>query len=214
MPTTDSTVRFEQSPKHVRVMLDGQYIADSTNPLLVWEKPYYPTYFFPRRDVDTSVLDTARTYAHPDAALADHVALRWNEFDHWFEEDEEVFVHARDPYKRIDILRSSRHVVVRIDGVVVADSTRPTMLLETSLRRRVYLPLVDLQMDLLVPSSSRTQCPYKGEATYWDVHIGDKVHRDVVWSYPSPVRESAPIAGLACFYDERVELSVDGVVQA
>lgn len=214
MPTTDSTLRFEPSPKRVRVMLDGRYVADASTPLLVWEKPYYPTYFFARGDVDASVLDSGRTYVHPDPALHDHVALRWGEFDHWFEEDEEVFVHARDPYKRIDILRSSRHVVVRVGDVVVADSVRPTMLLETSLRRRVYLPLVDVRMDLLMPSGTRTQCPYKGEAQYWDVRIGDEVHRDIVWSYPSPFRESAPIAGLACFYDERVEMTVDGVVQS
>jgi uncharacterized protein (DUF427 family) len=213
VPTTEPTLRAEPSPKRVRVMLDGQYVADSVSPLLVWEKPYYPTYFFPRSDVDTSVLGTSRTYESSDGALEGYVALRWNEFDHWFEEDEEVFVHARDPYKRVDILRSSRHVVVRIDGVVVADSTHPTMLLETSLRRRVYLPLGDLRMDLLDPSATRSQCPYKGEAKYWNVRIGETLHRDVVWSYPSPVRESAPIAGLACFYDERVEMTVDGVLQ-
>jgi uncharacterized protein (DUF427 family) len=210
MTTTRESVRIEPSPKRLRVMLDGRYVADSYRALLVWEKPYYPTYFFPRDDVDAAVLDTARTYTNVDASLADHVALRWNEFDHWFEEDEEVFVHARDPYKRIDILRSSRHVVVRIDGVVVADTTRPTLLFETSLRRRVYIPLSDIRMELLKPSSTLTQCPYKGEAKYWDVHIGDTVHRDVVWSYPSPIRESAPIAGLACFYDERVDMTLDG----
>lgn len=213
MSATESLLKVEPSPKRVRVMLDGKYVADSNTPLLAWEKPYYPTYFFPRGDVDASVLDTHRSYARTEADVEGYVALRWNEFDHWFEEDEEVFVHARDPYKRIDILRSSRHIVVTVDGVVVADSTRPTLLFETSLRRRTYLPLSDLRMDLLVPSNARTQCPYKGEAKYWDVRIGEKVHRDLVWSYPSPFRESAPIAGLACFYDERVEMTVDGVPQ-
>jgi len=210
MTTTQQPVRVEPSPKRVRVMLDGHYVADSYRALLVWEKPYYPTYFFPRRDVEAALLDTPRIYAAADPALADHVALRWSDFDHWFEEDEEVFVHARDPYKRIDILRSTRHVVVRIDGVVVADSTHPTLLFETSLRRRVYIPLGDIRMDLLVPSSTVTHCPYKGEAKYWDVHIGDTVHRDVVWSYQAPVRESAPIAGLACFYDERADMTLEG----
>lgn len=210
---TETPLQVEPSLKRVRVVLDGHYVVDSSSPLLVWEKPYYPTYFFPRSDVDASVLESRRAYVRPDDVLDGYVALRWNDFDHWFEEDEEVFVHARDPYKRIDILRSSRHVIVEVDGVVVADSTKPTMLFETSLRRRTYLPLTDLRMDLLVPSATRTQCPYKGEAKYWSVQIGETFHRDVVWSYPSPVRESTPIAGLACFYDDRVTMTVDGVVQ-
>ena len=211
---TTSSLRVETSPKHVRVMLDGRFVADCHRPLLVWEKPYYPTYFFPLGKVDSSVIDSRRTYARSEPGLDGYVALRWNEFDHWFEEDEEVFVHARDPYKRIDILPSSRHVVVEVDGVVVAESTRPTMLFETSLRRRTYLPLTDLRMDLLVPSATRTQCPYKGEAKYWSVLIGDSLHRDLVWSYPTPVWEAGPIAGLACFYDERVDMTVDGEPQA
>lgn len=210
--TTESTLRVEPSPKRVRVMLDGRYVADSASPLLVWEKPYYPTYFFARQDIDPEVLDSGRSYARPDSGLDGYVALQWNAFDHWFEEDEEVFVHARDPYKRIDILRSSRHVVVGLGGAVVADSRQPTILFETSLVRRLYLPLSDLRMDLLVPSATRTQCPYKGEAKYWSVRIGETLHPDVVWSYPTPVREAAPIAGLACFY-EKVDISVDGVAQ-
>ncbi len=210
MIAADSSPHMETSPKHVRVMLDGRFVVDSYGPLLVWEKPYYPTYFFPLGDVDGSVLDGRRSYGRAEPELDGYVALRWNEFDHWFEEDEEVFVHARDPYKRIDILRSTRHVVVTVDGVVVADSKQPTMLFETSLRRRTYLPLTDIRMDLLVPSSSRTQCPYKGEAKYWSVRIGETLHRDLVWSYPSPIWEAAPIAGLACFYDERVDMTVDG----
>jgi uncharacterized protein (DUF427 family) len=134
-------------------------------------------------------------------------------FDHWFEEDEEVFVHARDPYKRIEILRSTRHVVVEVDGVVVADSHRPTMLFESTSPSRHYLPIIDVRMDLIEPSSTRTQCPYKGEAHYWNVRLGDTIHRDLVWSYATPVRESAPIAGLLCFYDEKLDITIDGTRQ-
>ena len=213
MISTESTLRVEPSPKRVRVMLDGRYVADSYTPLLVWEKPYYPTYFFPRSDVDEAIIDSVHSYMRADGGLDDYVALRWHEFDHWFEEDQEVFVHARDPYKRIDILRSSRHVVVSVDGMLVADSKRPTLLFETSLRRRIYVPLTDVRMALLVPSTSRTQCPYKGEAVYWSVQAGKTLHADLVWSYPAPILEAAPIAGLACFYDERVDVTVDGVPQ-
>lgn len=124
-----------------------------------------------------------------------------------------MFGHARDPYKRIDILPSSRHVVVSVDGVLVADTKRPTLLFETSLRRRIYMPLTDLRIYLLVASTTRSQCPYKGEAIYWSVQTGRSLHTDLVWSYPAPIWESAPIAGLVCFYDERVDMTVDGVPQ-
>lgn len=212
MATTETPVRMEQSPKRVRVRLESRYVAD-TFPLLVWEKSSYPTYFFPREALDAAALGEGRSYTHPDAALSGHVALRWGAFDHWFEEDEEVFVHARDPYKRIEILRSTRHVIVELDGVTLADSHRPTMLFETTLPSRHYLPMTDVGMDLLEPSSMRTQCPYKGEAHYWNVRLGDTIHRDLVWSYATPVRESAPIAGLLCFYDEKLDITVDGVRQ-
>lgn len=211
--TSESSLRVEPSPKRVRVMLDGRYVADSFSPLLVWEKPYYPTYFFPRSDVDETIIDSTHSYMRADGGLDDYVALRWHEFDHWFEEDQEVFGHARDPYKRIDILPSSRHVVVSVDGVLVADTKRPTLLFETSLRRRIYMPLTDLRIYLLVASTTLSQCPYKGEAIYWSVQTGRSLHTDLVWSYPAPIWESAPIAGLVCFYDERVDMTVDGVPQ-
>lgn len=214
MTTTEPSVRIEPSPKRVRVMLGGRFVADASGPLLVWEKPYYPTYFFPRSAVDPDVAASDKAYTHPAPELADHVALKWRAFDHWLEEDDEVFVHARDPFKRVDILRSSRHVVVSLDGTVVADSHQPTLLFETSLPRRHYLPMTDVHMELLEPSATRTECPYKGEAHYWNIRIGDKTYPDLVWSYPSPLRESAPIAGLLCFYDEKLDFTVDGEPQA
>ncbi len=213
MTNVPESVRVESSPKRVRAMVGGRVVVDADRPLLVWEKPYYPTYFFPLSTVEASVLDGDAAYTRAEPALADHVALRWSSFEHWFEEDEEVFVHARDPYKRIDILRSTRHVSVAIDGTVVADSTHPTLLFETSLPRRSYLPMTDVRMDLLEPSPTRTSCPYKGEAQYWNIRTGDTVHPDLVWSYPAPVRESAPIAGLLCFFDEHLDVTVDGVPQ-
>ena len=136
--------------------------------------------------------------------------VEWSAMDHWFEEDEEIYVHPRDPYTRIDALGSSRHVVVSIDGVEVANSTSPVILFETGLPPRFYLPKTDVRMDLLVPSDTSTECPYKGTAEYWSVEIGDTAYEDIVWSYPFPARESAPIAGLVCFYNERVDIAVDG----
>jgi uncharacterized protein (DUF427 family) len=129
------------------------------------------------------------------------------------EEDQPVYVHPRDPYKRVDILASSRHVRIELDGVTVAESRQPRILFETSLPPRWYLPLTDFRLDLLRPSDRTTQCPYKGTATYWSVDTGVRVHPDVVWTYRSPLAESQKIAGLAAFYNERVDMYVEGVRQ-
>jgi len=131
----------------------------------------------------------------------------------WFEEDEPVYTHPRDPYSRVDILASSRHVRVEIDGVTVADSRQPRILFETGLPPRYYLPLTDVRMDLLRPTGTQTRCPYKGTASYWSLDTGPAIHKDFVWIYRYPLAESQKIAGLACFYNEKVDLYVDGVLQ-
>jgi uncharacterized protein (DUF427 family) len=128
----------------------------------------------------------------------------------WFEEDEEIFVHPRNPTTRIDVLDSSRHVQVVVDGVTVADSHRPRLLFETGLPTRYYLPKVDVRMELLEPTDSESACPYKGTARYWSVRIGEHLHEDFAWSYPTPLPESQKVAGMVCFYNERVDLIVDG----
>ncbi len=130
--------------------------------------------------------------------------------DAWFEEDEEVFVHARDPYTRVDALPSSRHIEVKIDGVTVADSTKPTLLFETGLPTRYYLPLTEVRMDLLRDSGTTTQCPYKGEANYYSVELDGELVEDIVWYYKYPVEESSRIAGMVSFYNEKVDIYVDG----
>jgi len=145
--------------------------------------------------------------------LRDCVRLDWKAMTEWLEEDEPVYVHPRSPYTRIDILSSSRHVRVEIDGVTVADSRSPRILFETGLPPRYYLPLTDLRTDLLQPSDSRTSCPYKGTADYWSVDTGSGLHKDVVWIYRTPLPESQKVAGLACFYDEKVDVFIDGVLQ-
>jgi uncharacterized protein (DUF427 family) len=137
--------------------------------------------------------------------VQDYIAFYWHKLDRWFEEDQEVFGHARDPYKRVDILPSSRHVRVVVGGETVAETRRARLLLETGIVTRFYVPFEDIRKDLLVPTDTHTRCPYKGEASYWSVQIGERVHRDVVWSYPTPLPESVPIAGLLSFYNERVD---------
>jgi uncharacterized protein (DUF427 family) len=93
-------------------------------------------------------------------------------------EDEPIYTHPRDPYTRVDILASSRHVRVDVDGVTVADSGQPRILFETGLPPRYYLPLADVRLDLLRPSATQSHCPYKGTASYWALDVGAAVHED------------------------------------
>jgi uncharacterized protein (DUF427 family) len=146
--------------------------------------------------------------------IADYVAFYWNKVDHWYEEDDEVFVHPRDPYKRIDVVSSSRHVEVMLGGVKMADTRRARFLFETRLPTRYYIPAEDVRRDLLVPSDKTTACPYKGRAKYYSVKIGDQLFEDIVWYYPEPIPECPKIAGLLCFFNEHVdEIRIDGVVE-
>jgi uncharacterized protein (DUF427 family) len=147
------------------------------------------------------------------AAIKGHVAFYWNKVDAWFEEDDEVFVHPRSPYHRVDVLNSSRHVRVEIAGETVAETRRPRLLFETSLPTRYYIPRADVRMELLRPTDTTTQCPYKGEAVYWTATVGDTVAKDVVWSYPFPIPECPKIEQLLAFFNERVDLYVDGELQ-
>jgi uncharacterized protein (DUF427 family) len=247
MPDREATmtaahdIRVEHSRKRVRILLAGELVADTTSPLLVWEVPYYPTYYVPADDVRAKLVpagaDThellgeaevltvavpggptaeraARRYpASPARQLQDAVRFEWDAMSEWLEEDEPVYTHARDPHTRVDILASSRHVRVEIDGVTVADSRSPRILFETGLPPRYYVPLPDIRTDLLRPSDSETHCPYKGAASYWSVDTGTSVHEDIVWIYRTPLPESQKIAGLAAFYDEKVDVFVDDVPQ-
>ena len=145
------------------------------------------------------------------AAIEDYVAFYWDRVDHWYEEDDEIFVHARDPYKRVDVVNSSRPVEVIIGGETVARTTRARFLYETRLPTRYYIPPEDVRMDLLVPSEKVTACPYKGRARYWSARIGDRLFPDIVWSYPEPIPECPKIKGYLCFFNEQVdEIRLDG----
>jgi uncharacterized protein (DUF427 family) len=119
--------------------------------------------------------------------------------DAWFEEDEQVFTHPRDPYTRVDILPSSRRIRIEAAGVTIAETSKPTLLFETGLPARYYIPKSHVRMDLLTPSETVSHCPYKGEAEYWSLRIGDDIRPDVAWSYGTPLPESQKIAGLVPF---------------
>ncbi len=139
--------------------------------------------------------------------------FEWDTMDAWFEEDEEVLVHPRDPYKRIDILHSSRLIEIGIEGTPLAVSRQPRLLFETGLPPRYYLPKVDVRMELLLPSRTATQCPYKGSALHWSIQTDEVLLEDAAWSYPAPLPESSKIVGLIAFYNEYVDIRVDGKLQ-
>ncbi|AYF73250.1 DUF427 domain-containing protein [Nocardia yunnanensis] len=239
--TQRGRVRVEPSAKRVRAYLGGHLAVDTVHPTLVWESPHYPTYYVPAADLrvklepngkvrpspsrgDGTEFDVVadgitaagaavRHLDSPIAELRDLVKLDLAAMDEWFEEDEPIYVHPRDPYTRVDILVSSRHVRVELDGVTLADSHSPHILFETGLPARYYLPLTDVRMDLLRPSQTRTSCPYKGHAEYWNVELAESSHPDLVWIYRTPLPESQKIAGLACFYNEKLDIWIDGELQ-
>lgn len=165
------------------------------------------------RNIDNAVWSyPAPLEGAPD--LSGYVAFYWNKVDSWFEEDEQVYVHARDPYKRIDALRSSRHVEIRLSGETVADTTRPVLLFETGLPTRYYIPKLDVRLDLLRRSAKTTACPYKGIAEYFSVAVpGAEIAVDVAWVYPTPIPQIPTIENHLSFFNEHVDVVVDGELQ-
>ena len=228
--------RIEVSPKWIRVRFGGEVIADSRRVLIVVGRGT-PAYYFPQEDVHMERM-TATSYRTQNEALGEaswytvkagpkvaenaawsystpdlrgHVAFTWDKMDGWYEEGEEVFVHPHDPYHRIDVLQSTRPVKVVLGGVTVAESQRPVLLFETNFPARYYLPKDDVRLELLRPSDTITRCPYKGEARYYSVAIGDKVFKDVVWYYRYPTTEASKIANSLAFYTEQTDATfVDG----
>ncbi len=159
--------------------------------------------------------DAAFTFRNPSGngpELKDYVAFMWDKMDAWFEENEEVFVYARDPYKRVDVSQSSRHIKVVLDGVTVGETTRPTLLFEPGLPTRYYMPKHDTRMDLLERTNVVTRCPYKGEANLYSIKIGDKRHEGIAWIYRYPTLVCSKIQGLVGFLDEKVDVYEDGTL--
>jgi uncharacterized protein (DUF427 family) len=143
-----------------------------------------------------------------DRDLADHVILDFAGFD-WLEEEERIVGHPRDPFHRIDVLSSSRHVRLELDGQVLAQSVRAHLLFESLLPVRFYLPREDLTVDLR-PSTKRTWCAYKGEASYWSPDLAGTEVPDLAWSYEAPLQDAVGVKGLVAFFDERVDVVLDG----
>jgi uncharacterized protein (DUF427 family) len=232
--------RIEPAPRRVRGYLGDALVFDTTAARYVWEVPYYPQYYIPLADVRPELL---RDEGHPqkvqfgpsrlhslvgagqthqgaarvfdgDSPVAGTVRFEWDALS-WFEEDEPIYVHPRNPYSRVDALRSHRHVRVELDNVVLADTTTPVFLFETGLPTRYYIDPTDVAFERLEPSSTQTMCPYKGVTSgYWSVRVGDTVRADLAWTYHYPLPAVAQIAGLVAFYNEKLDIIVDGAALA
>jgi uncharacterized protein (DUF427 family) len=230
----------EPVPRRIRAVLAGETVIDTTEARYVWEWAAFPQYYIPLADVRAAALvdeggseETPRgdvklfgvrvgDVHRPKAAkvlgaakvegLDDTVRFEWSAFDAWYEEDEQVFVHPRNPYTRVDTLRSTRTARVESHGAVLAESSSPVLCFETGLPTRYYFNRTDVDFTKLVPSDTVTSCPYKGTTSgYWSALVDGRTHPDVAWTYDFPTREVLPIAGLIAFYNEKLDIFLDGV---
>jgi uncharacterized protein (DUF427 family) len=236
-PPTGAVLFWDPVPQRLRAFFAKQCVFDTAAAKLLHESKHLPVYYVPDEDVNGGLLDPSEKTSHcphkgtarywsiraggrvaheavwvypnplPSAAfLAGHKAFYWHELDEWFAEDEQLHGHPRDPYSRIDVYRTSRRVRVLVDGEVLADSVRAKVLFETALPPRFYLPPEDVRLDLLEPSATVTRCAYKGAASHFHA-LG---HDDVAWTYPDPQHDGEPVRDLIAFYQERVDVEVDG----
>jgi uncharacterized protein (DUF427 family) len=223
-------IYFEPYPRRIRAMIGDQVVLDSVDGRLLYESNLPPVLYVPLEDIDASLLEPSDTTTHcpfkgdasyrhlagvedavwlyedpiEQAAWLDgYASLYWEKADAWFVEDERVFSHLRDPYHRVDIAPTSRAVRVTLDGETIAESTNAKLLFETGIAPRVYVPREDVSAEL-TESSKRTTCPYKGEATYWNVGGAP----DAAWSYETPLRESEDVAGHLSFDGAGVEVEL------
>ncbi|KAI9818740.1 MAG: hypothetical protein M1826_001328 [Phylliscum demangeonii] len=225
----------EVTPRRVRTLFNHVFVADTTSANQVWEHPYYPQYYLPTKAIKDDVLEkgksvdaagsaflmtlrvgsraTDRVLMFEKGPLAGLVRLEFGAMDSWFEEDQEIYVHPKDPYKRIDILPSTRTITVKVDGHLLAESSAALFLQETMLPMRYYLPKTSLNWDLITPSATTSRCPYKGEANYYHATVDGKEYKDLFWWYRYPTPESVAIAGKVAPYNEKVEIFIDGVLQ-
>jgi uncharacterized protein (DUF427 family) len=201
-------LRVEGSERWVRGRLGDVTVVDTRRPVLLWAagKPV-PRYVFPEADVRVDLLPADSVWRYDDARLAGHVAVEWSAA-RWFEEEEEIFIHPRDPHKRVDAIASSRHVVVEIEGVRVAETRAPVLVFETGLPIRYYIPPADVRLELFGPSDLHTGCPYKGTAGYRSLR--EPAAADIAWFYADPLPAVHAIKDHFAFYNEFVDHIVDG----
>lgn len=205
-PIPDGVVYVEPFPRRVRAMVGDHTVVDSEAVLLVHRPGRPPTYAFPQTDV---AADGLRAAPEPESEASGHVQVAWDAVDTWYEEDEQAFGHPRNPYHRVDCVRTSRPLRVDVAGTNLVDTTSTMGVYETALAPRLYVAKAAVRMDLLVPSPTTTYCPYKGTASYWTAVIGETTVEDVAWSYEDPLPESLPIRGFLGFDDTRARVVAD-----
>lgn len=206
-------------PRRMRARLGDRTIIDSIRVQALHRPGELMSLWFPRDDIELDALP-ADAITDPDAGdermakrLYGYVLVRWDVADRWFDEDEPVYAHPRDPYHRVDVRESSRHVVVRHGDETIADTRRPKILYETSLPPRHYIPAIDLRTDLLTLSDTISECPYKGDGQHWHLRVpGHPEVRDAAWSLPHPLPEAFTARDYTCFYNDKVQVEVDGVM--
>lgn len=235
----DLVLYLDPMPYRIRVLFEGETIVDAFEPLLLHERGRLPVYYFKPDEVQRGFLESSETrtegkgvleywtvrvgdreapnaacsYLRPveGAALLEGLfTFDWDAMDEWFCEDEQLFGHPRDPFSRIDTFKTSRHLRISLHGELLAETRRATALYETGLPPRYYVPEEDVRTELLVQSSSRSRCAYKGSASYWSAQIGDRLIEDLVWAYRDPERDAEPVRDLFCFFNERVDLEIEG----
>jgi len=201
---------LEPFPRRIRALVGEQVVIDTLDASMLHQQRRLPVWCFRGEDVDSEALPEDAVTPHEEGLAKGLVEVRWDAVDRWLEEDDEVIVHPRDPYHRVEVRSTSRPVRVELDGELLAESDRAIAVFETGLPPRWYLPPGDVRVELLPNSEVRTGCAYKGWAHYHDVRIGDRTEPFIAWSYAEPLHEVTRVKDLVCFFNERVDLIVDG----
>jgi len=229
----DHVSYLEDWPRRMRAVFAGETVLDSRDGKVLHETGALPVHYFPLAAVREELLiptgdghswsigvgdrtaDNVVT-AGPEGddpvavALRHMVMIDHGAMDRWFEEDDPIYAHPRDPYHRVDIRASSRHVVVRHRGQVAAESHRPKPLFETGNPIRYYLPFADVCIDLLELSDTVSECPYKGDGQHWHLVGNGARNENAAWSLPHPLPEGLAATEHLCFYPNKVDIEVDG----
>jgi len=208
-PLPDGVVYVEPFRRRVRGLVGERCVVDSERVVLVHRPGLPPTYAFPAADVDGLDGPEGLAGVEPEPEAPGHVRVPWDAVETWYEEDERVHGHPRNPYHRVDSVRTSRRLRVEVAGAVLVDTTDTVGVYETALEPRLYVRPDAVRRDLLIASSTTTYCPYKGTAWYWSAVVGDVVVDDVAWSYEDPLPESLPLARLLSFDETRATVVHD-----
>jgi uncharacterized protein (DUF427 family) len=199
----------EPLPRRISAKRGAKTVLDTTRAKLLHEHARLARYYVPRSDVCWELVGELAEEPPTEAPDLDgYVAFPWTAMDAWFEEDEEIIGHAIDPYHRVDVRASSRHVRVSLDGVILADSTSARSLFETGLPTRWYVPREDL-IGQLEPSELTSTCAYKGHASYLSLP-GQASGENIAWYYADPLHDAAAVKDFVAFFDERVDIEIDG----